>query len=532
MTVKQRLVLLIGLAVTTLGIIIGVSVFGISLLKQYQHISQTRNQGQTIAAEASWLGTQYYQIIADAVINRDFVAAKTSFAELDKESAKDLVILAREADTPAEKAAVEQAQKGITHIRELFHGALLPALDDQNRLPDNIRNIDSKVDASVKEIREHLHSIAKSMGEEAAEADADFIAAARSMLITMLVVAGVATLVLVAFGIAIMRSILNPLNEVIGIARRVAGGDLSADIRSHGRDEFATLLTSCGEMQSGLREIASQMQGNATNLSSMGSQLASTTSQLSVSTGRQSEASAAIAATVEELVSSIASIQELAGSVRASANDSGETGGQIIGRMLDSSKDTIAAVNRTAGEISELNRLSEQISSVVNVIREVADQTNLLALNAAIEAARAGEQGRGFAVVADEVRKLAERTGQSTREITEKITRVQAVTQTVDASIAAAVDQMNQAKSLSQEASKAVEGLKTQSQSIVDAVDNICSALIEQRAASEDISRKIEDSAQMSEENSAAVNETASAASQLEQVAAGLMTTAYRFRLV
>jgi methyl-accepting chemotaxis protein len=531
MTVKQRLTLFIGLAIANIALVIAVSVFGVSLLKEYQQVSQSRSQDNTAAAEASWLGAQYYQVIADAIINRDLDAAKASLSTLDKEAAEDLDKLTRAADTPAEKAAAANAVKEVGNLQALFHQSLLPALAEQNRLPDSIRNIDSKADASVREIRQQLELIAQSMNNEAKEAEADFTAVARNMLVGMLAIAGIATLLLIGFGTAIVRSILRPLNEVMGIAQRVADGDLSVDIRARGNDEFGTLLKSCDEMQTALREIAAQLQDNASSLSSMGSEMASITAELSISTGQQSDATATIAATVEEMSTSIASIQELAGSVRASANDSGDTGSQIIGRMVASGKVTIEAVNRTAAEISELNRLSEQISSVVSVIREVADQTNLLALNAAIEAARAGEHGRGFAVVADEVRTLAERTGKSTREIAEKISRIQSVTRGVAASISGAVEQMRQADSLSQEASKAVDALKAQSSAIVEAVDNIGSALLEQRTASEEIARKVEDSAQMSEENNTAVNETASAATELEKVASGLLTTAYRFKL-
>jgi methyl-accepting chemotaxis protein len=531
MSVKQRLTALIGLAVAALVIMIAIGVFGITVLKSSQHESNLRSRAQAIAGEASWLGVQYYQIIADAVINRDLDNARASFAALDKEAAQDLDALARDADTADEKAEVEKAQKAIQDLRRLFHGELLPALNDQNRVPDALREIDGKADASVRDVREHLARIADSMGKEASHANDEFLDTARKMMIASLVIAALATAALILAGILIAKSILGPLDRVAGIARRVAEGDLSAEIDAHGTDEFALLLKSCRDMQNGLRDIASQLQGNASNLSAMGAQMAVTTTQLSVSTGRQSEASAAIAATVEQMATGIAAIEDLAGSVRSSASDTGDAGSTIIRRMVDSGRVTIDAVSRTAHEIAQLNELSQQISSVVNVIREVAEQTNLLALNAAIEAARAGDHGRGFAVVADEVRKLAERTGQSTREIAQKIERIQSVTRSVAGSIDGAVQQMSQVDGLSKDAESAVNALKAQSTTIVDAVEHIRAALLEQRAASEEIARKIEDSAQMSEENSASVTETAGAATQLEKVASTLMTTAYRFKL-
>ncbi|MCM8611484.1 methyl-accepting chemotaxis protein [Accumulibacter sp.] len=530
MSVRHRLMALILVAIIALAAVITVAMFGISLLKASQWESGERNRAQAISLEASWLGVRYYQIIADAVINRDLVAARKSLEALDQEAQRDLEALTRDADTAQEKADVQRAQEGIRAMRSLFHDELLPTLSSQNELSHAIREIDGKADSMVRDVRESLARIAESMHQEATQANEEFLATARRMIIAAIVIAGLAAASLIFAGTWVARSIMRPLDQVIDIARRVAAGDLSARIEPSGRDEFAVLLRSCREMQDGLRDIAAQLQGSS-RLSSMGSRMATTTAQLSLSTERQSEASVAIAATVEEMATSVAAIEELAGSVRASASSSDTSGSTIIRRMVESGRLTIAAVNRTAGEISQLNELSNQISTVVNVIHEVADQTNLLALNAAIEAARAGELGRGFAVVADEVRKLAERTGQSTREIGQMIERIQRVTHDVANSIDATVRQMNQVDDLSHDAEAAVNALSEQSKTIVDAVAEIRTALLQQRAASEEIAHKIEDTAQMSEENAASVSETASAAAQLEQLATTLKTAAYRFRL-
>ncbi|QKS30365.1 MAG: HAMP domain-containing protein [Candidatus Accumulibacter similis] len=531
MSVRHRLMVLILAAIIALASVSAVAMVGISLLKTSQRESSERNRAQAIAGEASWLGVQYYQIIADAVINRDLAAARNSLQALDREAAHDLEALARDADTAQEKADVRRAQEGIQALRNLFHNELLPALSGQSPVSDTIREIDGKADTTVRDVRENLARLAESMDQEARHANEDFLATARTMMIAAMVISVLAAAGLIVAATLIARSILGPLDQVIRIARRVAAGDLSTDIEPRGSDEFAMLLRSCKEMQDGLRDIAAQLQGSSGNLSSMSSQMAATTTQLSVSTERQSEASMAIAATVEEMATSVAAIEDLAGSVRASASSSGDSGSAIIRRMVDSGRVTIDAVNRTAGEITQLNELSNQISTVVNVIREVADQTNLLALNAAIEAARAGELGRGFAVVADEVRKLAERTGQSTREIGDMIERIQRVTHDVANSIDAAVRQMGQVDEQSRDAEAAVNALSDQSKTIIDAVENIRTALLQQRTASEEIARKIEDTAQMSEENAASVTETATAAAQLEQLASTLMATAYRFKL-
>jgi len=154
-------------AIIALASVSAVAMVGISLLKTSQRESSERNRAQAIAGEASWLGVQYYQIIADAVINRDLAAARNSLQALDREAAHDLEALARDADTTQEKADVRRAQEGIQALRNLFHNELLPALSGQSPVSDTIREIDGKADTTVHDVRENLARLAESMDQEA-----------------------------------------------------------------------------------------------------------------------------------------------------------------------------------------------------------------------------------------------------------------------------------------------------------------------------------------------------------------------------
>ncbi|GHU48802.1 hypothetical protein AGMMS50289_25740 [Betaproteobacteria bacterium] len=162
---------------------------------------------------------------------------------------------------------------------------------------------------------------------------------------------------------------------------------------------------------------------------------------------------------------------------------------------------------------------SEQISSVVQVIKEVADQTNLLALNAAIEAARAGEQGRGFAVVADEVRKLAERTAQSTGDISTMIGKIQVAAKEAVGEMERVVSQVGEGQVLAQQAHEHIQTIHGETSKVSSAITEISNALKEQSEASSDIARHVESIAQMTDENNAAAEETASGATRLNQLA-------------
>ncbi|BAL25940.1 methyl-accepting chemotaxis protein [Azoarcus sp. KH32C] len=339
---------------------------------------------------------------------------------------------------------------------------------------------------------------------------------------------------LLALAWRIVVSIVRPLTKVQHIAQRIADGDLSQNIEARGRDELASVLQSCSRMQAALREIVGSLQHNSQDIAAMSSQLAAATTQLSHSTEDHAQAAVSMAASVEEMSVSISQVSDSAREVCDSATRSGEAsvaGRNIIGALVSADTDTSRSVQATAEKIRELGELTERISSIVAVIREVAEQTNLLALNAAIEAARAGEHGRGFAVVADEVRKLAERTANSTKEIAETIGLVQSVTADTVGSMERVVAEMDGVARLSDEAGQSIQLIDAQSQNVLVVVGEITNALNEQSSTSNDIARRVEQIAQMTEENSAAVRQTASAAQQLESVATVLQDTARRFRV-
>ena len=170
-------------------------------------------------------------------------------------------------------------------------------------------------------------------------------------------------------------------------------------------------------------------------------------------------------------------------------------------------------------------------SSIVSVIKGIAEQTNLLALNAAIEAARAGEQGRGFAVVADEVRLLAQRTANSTQEITEMVDKIQLGTREAVSSMDVGVNQVKSGVEQAQQAGEAIVNIRTSSGNVVRVVDQISLALREQTAASQDVARNVERIAQMSQQNSQAVEETTETARSLQQLAQNLEQQVNVFRL-
>jgi len=351
-----------------------------------------------------------------------------------------------------------------------------------------------------------------------------------SMLVGGLIAAAVALLI----AITLSSSIRKRLNLAIESARNIAEGRLDKRIENTGTDEIGRLLTAFSQMQTRLREMITEIKQGAVELLRSAKEISTTSDALAASAQDQSNSASSMAATVEQLTVSISHVAESAGEAHGVASDSGKhsvEGGAVIQSTLKSMSLIAGTVQDSAAQVTDLGRHIQQITSIVNVISEIAEQTNLLALNAAIEAARAGEQGRGFAVVADEVRLLAQRTGKSTSEIGEMIQTIQTLAQQAVSQMGVGVEQVNQGLELANSAQGAIDQIQGGSRRIITVVDQISLALNEQSAASQDVARSVERIAQMAQNSSQGVSGASRSANTIEQLARVLDTQVSRFTL-
>ena len=318
------------------------------------------------------------------------------------------------------------------------------------------------------------------------------------------------------------------------VVKQVAAGDLSVEIPVANTDS-TSLLAAMKVMQSNLQKLIGEIQTNADMVASAAKKMTIAAEDVAGSSQQQSASSLEIAAAMEQSTVSINLMSDSANQAQTISGDSeslmNETSG-VVSEAVNRIAKIATVVEQASQTVRTLGQESENVSKIVLVIKEVADQTNLLALNAAIEAARAGEQGRGFAVVADEVRKLAERTTQSTQEITTMISSMQSSARDAVTCIEDAVANVNEGVILTKRVGESVSRLGASSHEVKGVIIDVSSALREQNAASNEIARNVEQIAQTGERNSGAVGAVAKAATELQQLANSLTDSARHFTTV
>ena len=320
-------------------------------------------------------------------------------------------------------------------------------------------------------------------------------------------------------------------SEVRRVAERVAAGDLEYRIVDA---PAGSVMAAMATMQAQLATMVRQIRDNADALLGATGQLAGSSSEVAAHSREQSEALVQVASAVEEMNGGMTEVCAHADAARNAAAESGElsrSGGCAVGEVIDGMARVATSVTESAAVISRLEQESAKISSIVGVIKEIADQTNLLALNAAIEAARAGEQGRGFAVVADEVRKLAERTAHSTVEISATVEIVrQGIQQGVER-MGQGVDLVGSESGEVAQAGETITAVQAKSQQVLQAVHEIGEALSRQRHSSENVLGRIGHIARLSEANAATVAGSADATRRLQMLARELSEAVHHFRV-
>ncbi len=361
------------------------------------------------------------------------------------------------------------------------------------------------------------------------------MADSNSMAIMVLLIFAVILIVVgITISLVLTRSITSPIDRLSNLHQLLADGDLTVNLMVNRKDELGRDMLEMKRLIEQWREIIGNVKSAAANISSAGNQLSASAEQMSRGSSIQTERTSQVATSSEEMSQTIVDIARNTGKIAESASKTvnvAKNGQEIVGKSVREVKEIAETVDETSAFVKTLGERSNQIGEIVNVINDIADQTNLLALNAAIEAARAGEQGRGFAVVADEVRKLAERTARATSEIGAMIKAIQEGVENAINAMENATKKVETGVQLSMEGGNSLNDIVESVNELQVMVQQIASATEQMSATSEEISKDIEQIASFSKETSGGSEQITQAAGELTKLSVVLEHAVSGFKL-
>lgn len=369
------------------------------------------------------------------------------------------------------------------------------------------------------------------VGQDRDEAYAE-VDALRGRLLWMLVIL---TGLAVAAGVVLSRSFTKALTDAITVIVAICNDwDLTRRLTVKGKDEVGRLCETFNQFMDKLEDAMTRVASSTASLAASAEELSANTGQLVKGGQEQAQQAIQASAAVEEMSATVTEMAKNAQGVASKAQDANlaaRQGNEVVTASVTGMMHLAETIRDSAGRIQMLGQRSEQIGEIVRVIEEIADQTNLLALNAAIEAARAGEQGRGFAVVADEVRKLAERTTKATKEIADTIRTIQGDTTVAVEAMQAATREAEEGTGLAQRAGACLSEIVGAVETVTTMVQQIAAAVEEQSTATHQITSSIEVTAEVSKRNEGGIGQIGAASTDLARLANELQAVVSGFKL-
>jgi methyl-accepting chemotaxis protein len=331
-----------------------------------------------------------------------------------------------------------------------------------------------------------------------------------------------------------LDAIILPISEGSKVLQVMATGNLTARVTGDFKGDHQIIKNCINELGESLSKVISEVSESIQATASASSEISSSSEEMAAGAQEQSGQTAEVASSIEQMTKTIMETSKQVTRAAEAAKNAGaiaSEGGSVVDETILGMNQVADVVKKSAVMVQELGKSSDQIGEIIQVIDDIADQTNLLALNAAIEAARAGEQGRGFAVVADEVRKLAERTTKATKEIASMIKQIQRDTSEAVMSMTSGTIEVEKGRELAGRAGDALKEIIKGSADVVDMVSQVAAASEEQSATAEQISKNIEGINHVAQESASGVQQIAKASEDLNRLTVNLQDLIARFNI-
>jgi hemerythrin-like metal-binding protein len=529
MTIARKIHLLLTIAIFAL---LGMAV--ISYLNTHRIVNKT-NTLITVEAAQQNQSMEALEKLGNAVqSSKNFLLRKDD--KYVKEFREHCVAIA-EALKKYESLAADDTSRGMAKKASEALSAYTPLIDkliEAYKTTDNIREIDAGIKGLDKPLAAALHQMDELADKNIKEGYIQLESASRRSLLIQVCIALLTTLTVFVIGMLITRAISIPIRRLAADAERIATGDLTFEIVADSRDEIGDLAQSFQKMINNLREMIVTLVESSSQVAEASGNMQRTAAKMAEGAEEVSEQATAVATAGEEMSSTAGDIAQnclMAAESATRAIQAASHGADTVDNSIAVMRRIAERVQLSAKAVDELGQRSDQIGSIINTIEDIADQTNLLALNAAIEAARAGEQGRGFAVVADEVRALAERTSRATKEIGKMIKDIQTETQGAVKAMEVGVAEVELGTTEAARSGEALKSIQDEINTVNLQVQQIATASEEQTAVTGEISSNMIRITEISKETVEESRGTAYESQRLTHLSSELQGVVRTFKL-
>jgi methyl-accepting chemotaxis protein len=504
--------------------------FGLSVpsMKAAIRLQRDLNQTQVKGRQTILAGSQPKRL----------AEARELFESTWNDVAKDMVVMDELAPKWDEenRARLNDLKKQLVVLREAQLGAIKLAASGKRNAVVLAGNQSAERATPVnRAMKSSLGNMCDSFEHLVDDNKRQLDVANRSLNLTRVLTMMLALMAGVIVALVMSRSISQATHSILAMAEAIATGDLTyEDLEIQSQDELGDLAAALNKMNGNLKRMILSISQNSLQLASASEELSSSASLQAQGADSQNDQTAQIAAAMQQMASTVQQVSENCEHATQAAHRAAETareGGTVVQQALVQMQSIAESVAGTAKKIGELGKSSDQIGRVTAVIDDIADQTNLLALNAAIEAARAGEQGRGFAVVADEVRKLAERTTTATKEIAAMIATIQDGTKGAVKAMEVGSQKVQEGVDSTARAGGSLEQIIRMSEEVGSMISQIDTAAAQQSQATADINQNMDRIAQVVKESTVSAKESAKACQDLSELALALQNMVASFKL-